>query len=216
MPSPWAKATERFVMALCLALLGLASPLRAESTLLVMGDSLSAAYGLEESQGWVALLGERLSDRGWTVVNASLSGETTSGGASRIAFSLRQHRPDLVLIELGANDALRGLPLDLSEANLRSMIEASHSYGARVLLIGMQIPPNYGPDYTRGFIEMYRRLADEQDVALLPFLLEPIAEGEQHFLPDRLHPNAAAQPMLLEHVWSALQPLLASPPRAGR
>ena len=212
MPSPWRSATERFVMVLALALVWLgpaaASPQR--PTLLVMGDSLSAAYGLAEEQGWVALLAERLSGHGpgWEVVNASISGETTAGGASRIAHALRSHRPELVLIELGANDGLRGLPLELAQANLRSMVEASRKAGAAVLLVGMQIPPNYGPDYTRGFIDMYRALAEEQQVALLPFLLEPIAGDLQKFQADRLHPTAQAQPLLLEHVWSVLRPLL--------
>lgn len=208
--APWRRATERFVMALSLCLLLASAPLRASPTLLVMGDSLSAAYGLSAEQGWVALLAERLSAQqpAWNVVNASISGETTSGGASRIAHALRQHRPELVLIELGANDGLRGLPLDLAEANLRSMIEASQKLGAEVLLIGMQIPPNYGPDYTRGFIAMYSSLARETGAALLPFLLEPVARRNELFLPDRLHPGAEAQPLLLEHVWQALHPLL--------
>lgn len=201
-------------MALGLALLTLALPGRTQPapTLLVMGDSLSAAYGLAEPQGWVALLARRLAEQQpvWSVVNASISGETTAGGASRIAHALRQHRPELVLIELGANDGLRGLPLELAAANLRSMIEASRSSGAEVLLVGMQIPPNYGPDYTRGFIDMYRQLADEQQVTLLPFLLEPIAGGPEHFQDDLLHPTAEAQPLLLEHVWQSLQPLLST------
>ncbi|MCK7594769.1 arylesterase [Pseudomarimonas salicorniae] len=197
-------------MVAALTLLALAAQATPRPTLLVMGDSLSAAYGLSEDQGWVAMLGERLAERqpAWEVVNASISGETTSGGASRIAHALRQHRPDLVLIELGANDGLRGLPLELAEANLRSMIEASRKSGARVLLVGMQIPPNYGPQYTRGFIDMYRRLATEQDVSLLPFLLEPISRGLVHFQADRLHPNAEAQPIILDHVWQTLEPLL--------
>ena len=212
MPSPWRSATERFVMAVGLALIALVPPAPAQNppTLLVLGDSLSAAYGLAEEQGWVALLAEQLNrhDPAWEVVNASVSGETTAGGASRIAHALRQHRPELVVIELGANDGLRGLPLELAEANLRGMIEASRSSGAEVLLVGMQIPPNYGPDYTRGFIDMYRQLAEEQEIALLPFLLEPIAGDLEHFQADRLHPTAAAQPLLLEHVWQSLQPLL--------
>lgn len=208
--APWRTATEQFVMAVALCLLLGSAPLRAAPTLLVMGDSLSAAYGLAAEQGWVALLAERLGRQqpAWDVVNASISGETTSGGASRIAHALRQHRPELVIIELGANDGLRGLPLELAEANLRSMIEASQKLGARVLLVGMQIPPNYGPDYTGGFIDLYRRLADETGAALLPFLLEPVARRDELFLPDRLHPGAEAQPLLLEHVWQALQPLL--------
>lgn len=197
-------------LGLLLALQLVAAAAQARPTLLVMGDSLSAAYGLAEEQGWVALLAARLAERdpGWDVVNASISGETTAGGASRMAHALRRHRPQLVILELGANDGLRGLPLELAEANLRGMIEASRKAGAEVLLVGMRIPPNYGPDYTQGFVRMYERLASEQQVALLPFLLEPIAAGLEYFQADRLHPTAKAQPLLLEHVWRALQPLL--------
>lgn len=197
------------VMALCLLLFSSANAAPAR-TLLVMGDSLSAAYGLPAEAGWVSLLGERIKDQGWTVVNASISGETTAGGASRMAHALRQHRPDLVLIELGGNDALRGLPLELSKANLRGMIEASRKSGAAVMLIGMQIPPNYGPEYAGQFSAMFSELAEEFDLPLLPFLLEPIAAERSAFLPDQLHPNAEAQPRLLQHVLATLQPVLDS------
>lgn len=211
MTAHWGKATESFVMVLaaCLLLFSSASATPGR-TLLVMGDSLSAAYGLPAEAGWVSLLGERIKDRGWKVVNASISGETTAGGASRMAHALRQHRPDLVLIELGGNDALRGLPLELSKANLRGMIEASRKSGAAVMLIGMQIPPNYGPEYAGQFSAMFRELAEEFDLPLLPFLLEPIASERSAFLPDQLHPNADAQPRLLEHVLATLQPVLDS------
>ena len=197
------------VLAACLLLFSSASATPGR-TLLVMGDSLSAAYGLPAEAGWVSLLGERIKDRGWKVVNASISGETTAGGASRMAHALRQHRPDLVLIELGGNDALRGLPLELSKANLRGMIEASRKAGAAVMLIGMQIPPNYGPEYAGQFSAMFSELAEEFDLPLLPFLLEPIASERSAFLPDQLHPNADAQPRLLEHVLATLQPVLDS------
>lgn len=179
-------------------------------TVLVMGDSLSAAYGLAPEQGWVALLGERLARErpGWRVANASVSGETSAGGASRIAGELRRHRPEVVVIELGANDGLRGLDLDQTRANLARMVEAAESAGARVLLLGMRLPPNYGPDYTRRFEDNYRELAEHHDVALLPFLLEPIAMDRESFQADNLHPDAEAQPRLLAHVWPALEPLL--------
>ncbi|KAF1721852.1 arylesterase [Pseudoxanthomonas wuyuanensis] len=179
-------------------------------TILVMGDSLSAAYGLSASQGWVALTAERVSRTkpGWRVVNASISGETTAGGASRIAAELQRHRPAVVVIELGANDGLRGLSLQQSRANLDRMIQAAQSAKARVLLIGMRIPPNYGPDYTRGFEENFTALAKQRQVALLPFLLEPVALDRDAFQADNLHPVASAQPKLRDHVWKALEPLL--------
>ncbi|WP_454828511.1 arylesterase [Pseudoxanthomonas wuyuanensis] len=179
-------------------------------TILVMGDSLSAAYGLSASQGWVALTADRVTRTkpGWRVVNASISGETTAGGASRIAAELQRHRPSVVVIELGANDGLRGLSLQQSRANLDRMIRAAQSAKARVLLIGMRIPPNYGPDYTRGFEENFAVLAKQHQVALLPFLLEPVALNRDAFQADNLHPVASAQPKLRDHVWKALEPLL--------
>ena len=184
-----------------------AAPVR---SVLVMGDSLAAAYGLSPQQGWVALLGERLTqDRpGWRVVNASVSGETTGGGAARFGQALQEHTPAVVILELGANDALRGLPLELAEANLQHMIEAALEAHAKVLLVGIQIPPNYGPDYTQALGTMYRALAARNQIAFLPFLLEPIADDLTNFLPDGLHPTATAQPSVLEHVWPALAPLL--------
>lgn len=177
-------------------------------TLLVLGDSLAAAYGIPAQRGWVALLAERLQPFGWQVVNASISGETTAGGASRIAGELARHQPALVIVELGANDGLRGLPIDLAESNLERIIAAITAEGAQVLLVGMRIPPNYGPDYTTAFEAMYRRLAERHQLALLPFLLEPIAADDAAFQDDRLHPVAEAQPLLLEHLWPALQSVL--------
>jgi acyl-CoA thioesterase-1 len=202
---------ECFVAMICAVALWAASATAAPPrVLLVMGDSLSAAYGLAASEGWVSLLAERLSERapGWTVVNASISGETTAGGASRIASELATHRPALVLVELGANDGLRGLPVDAARENLTRMITAAKASGARVLLVGTEIPPNYGPDYTAQFRAMYAGLAAEHEVALLPFLLEPIARERAAFQDDNLHPVAAAQPRLLDHVWGALELLL--------
>ena len=182
----------------------------ATRTVLVLGDSLSAAYGLSAAQGWVALTADRVNKTqpGWRVVNASISGETTAGGASRIAAQLQRHKPAVVVIELGANDGLRGLSLTQTRANLDKMIRAALQSKAKVLLIGMRIPPNYGPDYTRGFEANYSELAKQHQVALLPFLLEPIVRDRANFQDDNLHPIASAQPTLRDHVWPALLPLL--------
>ena len=179
-------------------------------TVLVMGDSLSAGYGMAAHEGWVSRLGERLArDRpGWQVVNASISGETTAGGASRIVGEVLRHRPDVVVIALGANDGLRGLPLREARRNLARMIGASRHVGAKVLLVGMRMPPNLGEDYTRGFERNYRDLAELFDTGLLPFLLEPIALDRNAFQDDNLHPTVEAQDKLLEHVWPALLPLI--------
>ena len=176
----------------------------------MFGDSLSAAYGIAQSRGWVALLGERLKREpaDYSVVNASISGETTAGGAARIAKALEQHKPAIVVIELGANDGLRGLPLAQMRRNLASMIEQSQKAGARVVLVGMKLPPNYGPEYTRGFESIYAELAKKYETALVPFLLEDIAEKDDLFQPDRIHPTEGAQPLMLERVWKALRPML--------
>jgi len=181
-----------------------------ERTVLVMGDSLSAAYGLSANEGWVALLGERIQQQrpGWRVVNASISGETSAGGAARIIDAVVRHRPEVVVIALGANDGLRGLPIEQTRINLARMIGAAHGAGARVLLVGMRMPPNLGGEYTRAFEETYRMLSQRFDTALLPFLLEPIALDRDAYQADNLHPVAAAQPKLRDHVWSALAPLL--------
>lgn len=182
----------------------------AQRTVLVMGDSLSAGYGLAAPQSWVSLTARKIAAEkpGWRVVNASISGETTAGGAARIAAELKRHKPAVVVIELGANDGLRGLPLAQTRANLAKMIVAVRDAKAKVLLIGMRLPPNYGPDYTRGFEAAFRDLAKTHGTAFVPFLLEPIALDERAFQADRLHPTAAAQPKLRDHVWPALAPLL--------
>jgi acyl-CoA thioesterase-1 len=182
----------------------------AARTVLVMGDSLSAGYGLAASQGWVSLTAERIARTkpGWRVVNASVSGETTAGGAARIAGELERNKPAVVVIELGANDGLRGLPLAQSRANLDRMIRASRAAGARVLLIGMRMPPNMGREYSQGFADNYTALAKQHGVALLPFLLEPIAMDRNAFQADNLHPVASVQPKLRDHVWPTLAPLL--------
>ena len=179
-------------------------------TLLVVGDSLSAEYGLPRGSGWVALLQRRIDERRlpWKVVNASVSGETTAGGRSRLADLLARHAPALVVVELGGNDALRGLPLAGTEANLREMVAATRKAGGRAVLFGMQMPPNYGRAYADQFAGLFRRVADAEKVPLLPFFLQPIAERIDAFQPDRIHPTEQAQPLLLEHAWPVLAPLL--------
>lgn len=183
---------------------------KAPRTILVMGDSLSAAYGLSAPQGWVALTAARVAKTqpGWRVVNASISGETTAGGASRIASELKRSAPAVVVIELGANDGLRGLPLAQTRTNLERMIKLSQASGAKVLLVGMRMPPNLGRDYTQGFERNFAELSKLYKTAFLPFLLEPIAQDRANFQPDNLHPVAAAQPKLRDHVWQVLAPLL--------
>jgi acyl-CoA thioesterase-1 len=181
-----------------------------QQSILVFGDSLSAAYGIAQARGWVSLLAERLKRErpDYSVVNASISGETTAGGAARIAKALQTHKPALVILVLGANDGLRGLPVAELRRNLASMIEQSQKAGARVVLVGMKLPPNYGPDYTRAFEAAFVEVAKQYKTALVPFLLEDIAEKEGFFQADRIHPTESAQPFMLERVWKALQPLL--------
>jgi acyl-CoA thioesterase I len=195
------------ILAFLLALL--CGPAAAE-TILVFGDSLSAAHGIAVRQSWPALLQARLSEEKFpqTVVNASISGETTAGGRSRLPAALQQHRPRIVILALGANDGLRGLPLTQMRDNLAAMVRAAKSAGARVLLVGMRLPPNYGPEYTREFNALFAAIGRQEKTAVLPFLLEPIALDDTAFQPDRLHPTAAAQPKILDHVWLALKPLL--------
>jgi len=179
-------------------------------TLLVVGDSLSAEYGLPRGSGWVALLERRIAERRlpWRIVNASISGETTSGGRARLPDLLARHAPALVVLELGGNDALRGLPLAGTEANLREMVAASRKAGAKAVVFGMQMPPNYGRAYADQFAGLFRRVAESEKVPLLPFFLAPIAERIDAFQPDRIHPTAQAQPLLLDAAWPVLAPLL--------
>ncbi len=176
---------------------------------LILGDSLSAGYGIRPDQAWPALLAGRLAEKrlDYSVANLSISGETTAGGRSRLAPALAERRPAVVVIALGANDGLRGLPLPQMRANLDAMIAASRAAGARVLLAGMRLPPNYGP-YADEFASVFADLARRHKVALLPFLLEPVASRPQLFQADNLHPLAEAQPLILDHVWPALAPLL--------
>jgi acyl-CoA thioesterase-1 len=182
----------------------------ASKTVLVLGDSLSAEYGLMRGSGWVPLLEKKLKSENIDaqIINASISGETTSGGAARLPALLDRHKPDIVVIELGGNDALRGLPLTATEANLSSMVAASQKADARVLLVGMQIPPNYGRDYAQKFAAIYARIAKAKKTELVPFLLEVVADRPQLFQGDRIHPTAEAQPIILNNVWPHLKPML--------
>jgi len=173
-----------------------------------MGDSLSAEYGLPRGSGWVNLLQQQLAKEGspWSVFNASISGETSSGGLARMGDLLKQKKPGLVLLELGANDALRGLPIAESENNLRKMIQMSKKSGAKVLLFGMQIPPNYGKRYTKQFSDLYSTLATQEGITLLPFFLSGVADKAELFQADRLHPNVEAQNILYKNVWGSMAP----------
>jgi acyl-CoA thioesterase-1 len=182
-------------------------------TVLVVGDSLSAEYGLQRGSGWVALLQQRLAaeKRAVTVVNASISGDTTSGGRSRLPALLKQHRPGIVVIELGGNDALRGLPLEMTEQNLLSMTQAAQKSGARVLLLGMQVPPNYGSAYSASFAGLFPKVARVSKSPLVPFLLKGVADIDDAsplFQRDRIHPNESAHPIILGNVWPELRKLL--------
>lgn len=178
--------------------------------IMVFGDSLSAAYNIDPRQGWVALLEEKVKafDPKGMVINASISGETTQGGLARIKTDLAVHKPTHVLLELGANDALRGLPLATTRANLEAMIRAIQAAKAKPVLIGLQIPPNYGPDYAAKFQDLYPDLAKQFKAPLVPFMLQGMAEHRELFLPDGLHPSAAAQPKVLDNVWPTLQSAL--------
>ncbi|WP_370653256.1 arylesterase [Lacisediminimonas sp.] len=182
----------------------------ASKTVLVLGDSLSAEYGLARGTGWVTLLEKRLDGKyaGTKIVNASISGETTSGGRARLDALLQKHRPQILILELGANDGLRGLSIEATESNLRAMIAQAKKARLAVILVGMQIPPNYGADYTRRFANLYPKLAKENKLALVPFLFDGLGDQPQMFQSDRIHPTAEAQPIMLDNVWSQLKPLL--------
>lgn len=180
------------------------------STILVWGDSLSAGYGLKSGEAWPTLLQTRLKDEGFrhTVVNASVSGETSAGGRSRLPAALEQHKPSIVILELGANDGLRGLRPQLMAENLTAMIDAARAAGSQVLLVGMHMPPNYGAAYTRRFAQTFTDVAQAREVPLVPFLLDGFADQPELFLSDGIHPTAEAQPRVLDTVWQGLQPLL--------
>lgn len=208
---PWKNKVISWLAAFLLLLLINSGSLQAAErpVILVMGDSLSAAYNLPASAGWVSLLEERLkSQTNWQVVNASISGETTSGGLTRLPRLLRQHQPDLVLLELGANDGLRGLPPKLISNNLEKMLTLSQESGAKVMLIGILLPPNYGPAYLAQFEQTYPNLAKKHQLPLVPFLLEGVADIPSLMQADGLHPTAEAQPIILETVWLELKALL--------
>jgi acyl-CoA thioesterase-1 len=182
-------------------------------TVLIVGDSLSAEYGLARGRGWVALLEARLRDTHpqWRVVNASISGETSSGGRSRLPALLEQHRPALLVVELGGNDALRGLPLTMTRDNLADMVRRGRQAGARVLLLGMQMPPNYGRSYAEAFAALFGEVARAEQATLVPFFLRGVADAADPtalFQADRIHPSEAAQPRMLDNVWPALRGLL--------
>jgi len=206
MPHPF--SPYRFVIWLSLWLI---APLcLAEAPrLLVLGDSLSAAYGIEVQQGWVSLLEQRVAAKyPHRVINASVSGETTGGGLARLPALLEQHKPELVLVELGGNDGLRGYPLSVMKQQLAKIITTSREAGAHVVLVGMQIPPNYGPRYTNRFRDTYTELAEEYDLPLVAFLLADVALKPELMQKDGIHPNAQAQEKILDNVWPVLQPLL--------
>jgi acyl-CoA thioesterase-1 len=191
-------------------LLGCAGPAAAQRSILVVGDSLSTAYGFAQARGWVALLAERLKRErlDYIVANVSISGETSSGGVARIGASLARTKPAVVIVELGGNDGLRGLSVAQMKSNLATIIEESQRAGARVLLVGMRMPPNYGPDYAAAFDSAFVELARRYRTALVPFILEDFADNPDMFQLDRIHPTEAAQPLILESVWKELRPLL--------
>jgi acyl-CoA thioesterase-1 len=193
-----------------LLLIGLAPLPAAARTLLVVGDSLSAAYGMDVGSGWVALLSKRLKREklDYQVVNASVSGDTTANGLARLPGLLTAHQPAIVIIELGGNDGLRGLALQQMKHNITAMVTKAKARQARVLLVGMQLPPNYGNHYTEWFRRIYREIAAEQQVSLAPFLLDGIATNRALMQPDGIHANAKAQKKMLENVWLQLRPLL--------
>ena len=202
------RSTLRFLLVLLVTLLP-ATYAHASKTILVFGDSLSAGYGIRQDAAWPALLQQRLGDKrlDYSVVNASISGETSSGGLTRIKGTLTRQKPAIVIIALGANDGLRGLPLDNTRSNLSAMIRAARAAKAKVLVVGMRLPPNYG-SYAEEFQKSFAEVARQENVPLVPFLLEGIADQPQLFQADTIHPTAEAQPALLNNVWNGLAPLL--------
>lgn len=202
-----AKNLSVHVAAAWLMVAAAASAHSAPKTVLVLGDSLSAEYGLARGTGWVALAEKKVKDQKLDaeIVNASVSGETTSGGRSRLPALLTRHKPALVVIELGANDGLRGLPVAAAQANLKAMADTAGKSGAKVMLVGMRIPPNYGRDYSDKFYAMYGTLSRELKAPLVPFMLDGVAEKTEMFQPDRLHPLAEAHPTILNNIWPVLE-----------
>lgn len=203
---------KKLFLALLLVFGGVAvADASSERTVLVLGDSLSAGYGIALEESWVSLLASRLEREGYEhrVVNASISGDTTSGGLARLGRALERHSPELVVIELGGNDGLRGLPLDVVRSNFQSMIEASHQSGADVVLLGMRIPTNYGPRYAESFHDLYRELAEHYQLHWVEFFLDGVALDDGLMQADGIHPNAQAQPILLDNAWPAVAAALA-------
>ena len=203
-----------FRLSVCLLVAAMAGalPLRAAEApvILVVGDSISAGFGLAAGEGWVSLLAVKLQARGdpYRVVNASISGDTTAGGRARLPALLKQHRPAIVVLELGGNDALRGGDLATTRANLDAMVTSAQAAGAKVLIVGMQLPPNYGAAYNRDFNTLFTEIAKTRKTAIVPFVFNGFGEDLSQFQPDRVHPTAAAQPRILANVWPALRPLL--------
>ena len=201
----WARVAVLAAVAMCAT-----SAYSASKAVLVLGDSLSAEYGLARGEGWVALLEQRLKDDGIdaTLINASISGETTSGGITRLPALLSKNKPAVVVVELGANDGLRGLALSDTKKNLRAIINAAKKSNARVVLVGMQLPPNYGTDYTKRFAAIFPTLAKDTKSALVPFMLDGVVTQPLLFQADRIHPTAQAHPIILDNIWPQLKPLL--------
>jgi acyl-CoA thioesterase-1 len=197
-----------------LLFIALQNAVASDRSILVFGDSLSAAYGIRPEQGWVALLTQRLQSQGYgyEIINASVSGETTSGGLQRLPRALQLHRPGIVVLELGGNDGLRGLPLSTTRDNLGQMIRLSQQVGAQLLLVGIRIPPNYGPRYTEEFAGMFPALAKQYHVPLVPFILQNVAQDPSRMQEDGVHPNALGEPQVLETLWPYLKPLLKKTP----
>ncbi len=221
MPDVRFRSVRSFLHALLLGFLFFAAgaaTARAAGNVMVFGDSLSAAYGLAPSQGWPALLGKKLETAApaWRVVNASVSGETTAGGLRRLPEDLKRHQPRIVVIALGANDALRGQPIAASRANLEKMVRLARDAKAIPVLVGLMIPPNYGIDYAGQFRDMYRDIAKRMKVPLVPFLLEGLAEKRELFQADQLHPTAEAQPLILDNVWPVLGGVIAQSSAPGK
>ena len=209
----WSRPCMAWLIAILMSATAQAQTTRPAHTILIVGDSLSAEYGLQRGTGWVALLERQMAreKKSARVINASISGDTTSGGRSRLAGLLTRHQPDIVVLELGGNDALRGLPLDMTEKNLAAMVQASKKAGAKVLLLGMQVPPNYGGAYGATFTRLFARVAKAENVALVPFFLKGVADVQDSlatFQADRIHPNAQSQPRMLANVWPELVKLM--------
>jgi acyl-CoA thioesterase-1 len=206
------RSLTRLLLLLCSLLAGAvnAGEAAARSSIVIVGDSLSAAYGMEIGEAWPSLLQQRLDENGhaYRVFNSSITGDTTQGGLTRLPRLLERHRPAFVILEMGGNDGLRGLPVEVTRSNLASMIELSRAAGAKVILAEMRIPPNYGQGYTEKFNGTYQELSAEEGVVLLPFLLQDIALEPGLMQADGIHPTASAQPLILDQVWAVLEPLL--------